>query len=188
MAADVWQLRQSGDLVLQLLPQEVSDRLQKRLRTPALVHKVQDGSLDLAALTPLIIHSLPGDFPARVICALASIRRNPREKLSVFRKRLHGLQSMATHLGVGFSAAQLWTLVREAGMTDFEAMHFSASASATITSDEPETGKQSAARLGTLYNLWNTFASEGYRRPRATSAPPPPRGDAGQAQVRWVRQ
>ena len=68
-------------LVLQLLQQEVSDRLQKLLRTPALVHKVQDGSFDLAALTPLIIHSLPGDFRARVISALASILRNPREKL-----------------------------------------------------------------------------------------------------------
>jgi len=159
-------------LVLQLLPQEVSDRLQKRLRTPALVHKVQDGSLDLAALTPLIIHSLPGDFRARVIRALASIRRNPREKLRAFRERLHGLQSMATHLGVGFSAAQLWTLVREAGMTDFEATHFSASSSATITSDEPETGEQSAARLGTLYTLWNTFASEGYFAENAAPGPP----------------
>ena len=166
-------------LVLQLLPQEVSDRLQKRLRTPALVHKVQDGSLDLAALTPLIIHSLPGDFRARVIGALASILRSPLEKLRAFHERLHWLQSMATHLGVGFSAAQLWTLVREAGMTDFEATHFSASSSATITSDEPETGEQSAARLGTLYTLWNTFASEGYFAENAAPGPPaspaPPR-------------
>ena len=90
-------------LVLQLLPQEVSDRLQKRLRTPALVHKVQDGSLDLTALTPLIIHSFPGDFRARVIGALASIRRKPR-------------------------AARV-----------------------------SRAGEQSAARLSTLYTLWNTL-------------------------------
>ena len=97
------------------------------------MHKVQDGSLNLAALTPHIIHSLPGDFRVRVIGALASIQRKPLEKMRAFCKRLHGLQSMATLLGVGFSAAQLWTLVREAGMTDFEAKHFSASASVSIT-------------------------------------------------------
>ena len=38
-------------LVLQLLPQEVSYQLQKRLQTPALVHKVQDSSLNLIALS-----------------------------------------------------------------------------------------------------------------------------------------
>ena len=61
-------------------------------------------------------------------------------------------------------------------MTDFEATHFSALASATITSDEPETGEQSAARLGTLYTLWNTFASEGYFAENAAPGPlAPPR-------------
>ena len=115
-------------------------------------------------MKPFILHCLPNlkdwDFRARVIGAIASIRRNlkPWETLRVFRECLLGLQDMATHLGAGFSAAQLWTLVREAGMTDFEATHFSASGSATITSDEPETGEQSAARLGTLYTLWNKFA------------------------------
>ena len=68
---------------------------------------------------------------------------------------------MATHLGAGFSAAQLWTLVREAGMTDDEAAHFSASAGAPISSDAPEAGEQAAARLGGLLHRWHAFVSEG---------------------------
>ena len=56
-------------------------------------------------------------------------------------------------------------------MTDFEATHFSASASATITSDKPKTGEQSAATLGTLYTLWNTFVSEGYFAENTASWP-----------------
>ena len=130
-------------LVLPLLPQEVSDRLQKQLH-----------------------------FRARVIGALASIPRKTQEKLRAFCERLHWLQSMATNLGVGFSAAQLWTLVREADMTDFEATNFSTSARATITSYESETGEQSATHLGTLYSLWNTFASKGYFAENATPRPP----------------
>ena len=70
-----------------------------------------EGSLDLAAMMPLIIHCLPWDFRARVIGAITSIQRKSLETLRAFRERLLGLQDMATHLGAGFSAAQLWTLV-----------------------------------------------------------------------------
>ena len=55
----------------------------------------------------LILHCLPRDFCARVITAITNIRHKPRETLRAFRERLLGLQSIATHLGVGFFVFKL---------------------------------------------------------------------------------
>ena len=61
----------------------------------------------------LILHCLPRGFSARMITAITNILCKPRETLCAFRERLLGLHSIATHLGVGFSPAQLWSLVQE---------------------------------------------------------------------------
>ena len=166
-------------MILHILPGDLADRLRELLRKPEYAQKMREEALDLAAMKTLILHCLPRDFRARVITAITNIRRKPRETLRAFRERLLGLQSIATHLGVGFSPAQLWSLVQESGMTEYEATHFSASAGPSIVSDTPETGEQAAVRLGGLLNRWNPFASEGFFAENAapgqpaTPRPPP---------------
>ena len=94
-------------------------------------------ALDLAAMKNLILHCLPRDFCARVITAITNIWHKPLETLCVFHERLLGLQSIATHLGVSFSPAQLWSLVQESCMTKYKATHFSASVGLYIVSNTP---------------------------------------------------
>ena len=143
------------------------------------MQKMLEEALDLAAMKTLILHCLPRDFCARVITTITNIRRKPLETLRAFHELLLGLQSIATNWVLASPPAQLWSLVQESGMTEYEATHFSASAGPSIVSYTPETVEQAAVRLGGLLNRWNPFASEGFFAEnaapgqQATPCPPP---------------
>ena len=100
-------------MILHILPGDLADRLRELLGKPEYAQKMREEALDLAPMKTLILHCLPRDFRARVITTITNIWHKTQETLRAFRERLLGLQSIATHLGVGFSPAQLWSLVQE---------------------------------------------------------------------------